>query len=203
MTFQLRELTFHLQINHQSSIFFSKNVLSTKCPLSISRNDYESNICFANRVFHTATEQPISIEIIFTRILSVSKRRTPKRILSSLKETVVIVFFFFSRIFETLRIRKEIISITMGCSVTVYNPLPVSRIDYELTLFILSYFENISRSQKNLGSLNTIKPHFFTCNMKSYGHEWSRINPFLCPGWSKVEKKLKKKMAFESDIWSN
>ena len=67
------------------------------------------------------------------------KTADPKRILSSLKETVVIVFFFFSRIFETLRIRKEIISITMGCSVTVYNPLPVSRIDYELTLFILSY----------------------------------------------------------------
>ena len=74
---------------------------------------------------YSVTEQPISIEIIFSRILSVPKRRTPKQIRDwSIRYENS--FQNQSRIclgvlrLGTLRIREKIISIEMGCSVTLY-----------------------------------------------------------------------------------
>ena len=84
-------------------------------------------------VLYSVTRQSISIEIIFSWILSVPERRTPHRNFGSPKQTVVIgLFYIFANLFGatkipmgvlrlgTLRIQEKIISIEMDCLVTLY-----------------------------------------------------------------------------------
>ena len=102
-----------------------------------------SKLIWSEFVFniYTVTGQPIFIENIFSRILSVPERRTSKQIRdwSELFRNEfsyrlwLVFFYFFANLFGatkipmgvlrlgTLRIREKIISIEMGCPVTLYK----------------------------------------------------------------------------------